>query len=325
MDYIDMHCDTLMQAFLGLKKDVYHLKKTMVDVERLKAGGAKAQFFAIFLPPLAYKAKLGPLLPSDDKYIEKLHKILMNTIEAHPNDLALARSFTELEENKSAGKVSAVLTIEDGRAVEGDMAKLKRFYGMGVRLISLTWNAPNCFGSPNSKDRAVMETGLTPFGKAAVEYMNELGMLIDVSHLSDGGFRDVAALSKRPFVASHSNCRALSSHQRNLTDDMLRTLANAGGVAGLNFGPEFLNADLTCKDSTVALLVQHARHMADVGGVDCVALGSDFDGVSGNLEIDSTHKMPLLLDALEKAGFTPDEMEKIAYKNVERVMHDALN
>ena len=137
-----------------------------------------------------------------------------------------------------------------------------------------------------------MAAGLTDFGKEAVERMEQLGMLVDVSHLSDGGFWDVSRLCKGPFVASHSNCRALNPHPRSLTDEMLRTLAEHGGVAGLNFAPEFLNGDITCQDSRVEDMVTQLRHRINVGGEDCAALGSDLDGIGGRLEIDSSAAMP---------------------------------
>lgn len=225
--------------------------------------------------------------------------------------------------NFADGKLSAVFTIEDGRAVQGKMENIKRFYDMGVRAMTLTWNFENCFGAPNSKDPAIMNKGLTDFGKEAIVYMQELGMLVDVSHLSDGGFYDVANICKKPFVATHSNARALCPHQRNLKDDMIRLLGNAGGVTGLNFGPEFLNEDITCKDSTAKLMAKHARHIANLGGVDCVAVGSDFDGIEGNLEISSPAKMELLADALKAEGFTAAEVDKIANGNVLRVMDEA--
>jgi membrane dipeptidase len=167
-----------------------------------------------------------------------------------------------------------------------------------------------------------MSRGLKPFGKDAIRRMNELGMVVDVSHLSDGGFRDVAEISRKPFVASHSNCRELSPHQRNLTDDMIRVLARKGGVAGLNYGPSFLNADTSCIDSTAALISAHAQHLKNTGGIDCVALGSDFDGIGGNLEIGLVEKMPQLFDQFHRDGLKDDEIEKIAWKNALRVLKD---
>lgn len=323
--YIDLHCDTLMQALMAGQQDVCHFEKAMVDVDRLQQGGCLAQFFAIFMPPLSYRAKLGDKLPDDDTYIRLLHGILMNTINQSDGRLALARSAGDLAANRSAGKCSAFLTIEDGRPVEGRMEKLEKYYDLGIRLISLTWNDANCFGFPNSQNPQEMALGLTPFGKDAVQRMQELGMLVDVSHLSDGGFWDVAKLCKKPFVASHSNCRALNPHPRSMSDEMIRTLADHGGVMGVNFGPQFLTGDIANQESRISDIMAHVRHMIDVGGVGCVAIGTDFDGVSGQLEISSAHQVPLLFQAMEQAGFTATEIDALAEKNILRLLSDTLS
>lgn len=327
MQYIDMHCDSLMLLAarnLGKSADLFDTNVTSVDFKRMQEGNALAQFFAAFILPDAVwdMWKLEPM--SHETYISECRRHLLENVEKHSDIIAMAYNGYDVEKNKAEGKMSAVLTMEDGVAVGGNMENLKRFYDMGFRALSLTWNAPNCFGAPNSKDPEVMNTGLTDFGKEAVAYMQELGMLVDVSHLSDGGFYDVADICKKPFVATHSNCRVLCPHQRNLKDDMIRILGNAGGISGINFGPEFLNEDITCKDSTVALMAKHARHMANIGGVDCVALGSDLDGIGGNLEISNSSSMGLLEAALQKEGFTGSEIEKIYYGNALRVMKEAM-
>jgi len=221
--------------------------------------------------------------------------------------------------------LAAFFTIEDGRSVDGKMEKIKTYRDMGVSLISLTWNQENCFGFPNSPNAEQMNKGLTAFGKEAIEEMNRLGMLVDVSHLSDGGFWDVAEITKKPFVASHSNCRALSSHPRNLTDEMLKKLAEKGGIAGLNFCGAFLNEDTNCTESRVDAMVSHILHMTRVGGLECAAIGTDFDGISGMLELRSPDKMEKLFDALQKAGLSQDAIEKVAWKNARRVLKDTLS
>ena len=322
--YIDMHCDTLMQAWLKRKKDIYTLPKAMVDVQRLKQGGCMAQFFAIFMPPIKLKKYMGPFFPKDGPYIRKLHTIFQNTLKDHGDVLAPVFTGKDLEQNAAQGKISALLTLEDGRAVNGSLERLEEFYTMGVRLISLTWNQPNCFGSPNSDNPQVMNTGLTPFGRQAVERMTQLGMIVDVSHLSDGGFWDVAQISSKPFVASHSNCRELCPHRRNLTDDMLRALGEKGGVAGVNFGPEFLNQSPEDKNSTNERIAVHLRHMIQKGGLECAAFGSDFDGIKGSFETGSPKEMPRLISYLESHGFTWEEIEHIAYKNMQRVLKECL-
>lgn len=325
MKFIDMHCDTLMIAFIHKQHDIYEMPGTMLDVRRMKQGEALAQFFAIFMPPPGAEKHFGFSEPiSDDEYINTLLNIFQNTVTKHNDCIAAACNCNDVMINEKKGKMSGILTLEDGRAVDGSLEKLKEYYDKGIRLISLTWNHENCFGFPNSKKPEIMGKGLTGFGKEAVQYMNHLGMLIDVSHLSDGGFYDVAQISEKPFVASHSNCRALSPHQRNLTDDMIKVIAEKGGVAGINFGPEFLNEDIEVKDSTLELLSKHIQRMITIGGADCVSIGSDFDGIKGNMEIADTGKMQLLFDRLHKDNLSDDAIEKIAYKNALRVMKEVL-
>ena len=325
--YIDMHCDTLMDLLFHDPEhmNLYDNDYTAITLKKMKQGGQLAQFFAAFMPleEMWKEAKGKPL--SDWEYIETLHQCLIDNVNQHSDLIAMAYNADDMEHNRQEGKMSAFFTIEDGRAVNAQMDNLKRMHDLGVRAIALTWNGINCFGCPNSKDPEIMKKGLTEFGWNAVQYMNELGILVDVSHLSEGGFFDVAAASKLPFIASHSNCRELSPHTRNLSDDQIRVLANHGGVMGVNFCPAFLNADITCKDSIADLLAEHLAHMVKVGGIGVAALGSDLDGTSGNLEIDSSDKMPLLFDAMVRKGFSEDEIEQIAHKNVERVMKAAMH
>lgn len=326
MKYIDMHCDTVMMGYLANreKPDLYDINISMVDFKRMKQGDRMAQFFAVFVTARDFFPQFGVPAMEDDEYIDLARKIIVGSTKAHDDIIRMAYSARDIEKNRAEGKMSAVLTMEDGRSVDGKLEKLKKYYDDGFRAISLTWNFENCFGFPNSDDARKMNLGLKDFGKEAVEYMQELGILVDVSHLSEGGFWDVADICKKPFVATHSDARALGPHQRNLSDRQIKALGDAGGVAGLNFGPEFLNSDVTCKDSTAALIAKHARHMADVGGVEVVGIGSDFDGIQGNLEVSGSDKMPLLVDALSKEGFSEDNIEKIFCKNVLRVMKDAL-
>lgn len=259
---------------------------------------------------------------------ETLWKILTQNlcreVAEHSDIIAMARTASEIEENFRAGKMSAVLTIEDGRMVNGNMDRLIALREEGVCAIALTWNFANCFGSPNSKDPAVMNTGLTSFGKEAVEVMNDIGILIDVSHLSDGGFWDVVRLARKPFVATHSNCRAISPHQRNLTDEMIRALAQRGGVSGLNFSPDFLSPDLTNQVTRVEMLADHVMHFIKTGGEDCVGLGTDFDGIEGTFEIGHPTQMHLLFEELSRRGLSQRQLDKIRSGNVLRVMRESI-
>lgn len=322
--YIDMHCDTLMRAYVSRKETVYDLPELMLDVKRLQAGGALAQFFAIFMLSEDMRAQLGQAFPKDMDYIKALLRIHRETMKLHGDSIAEARSLAEYTENKRNGIISGILSLEDGRAVDGCMENLYWLHREGIRMIALTWNHENCFGFPNSKDTRIMQQGLKPFGKETIEVMNDLGMLIDVSHLSDGGFWDVAKLTKKPFVASHSNCRTIAPHQRNLTDEMIRALAEKGGVMGLNFCGPFLNEDGAGRESRIPQMIKHLKHMINVGGIDTPAIGTDFDGTYGEFDIPECSKMQRLFEAMERDGFTQEQIEKIAYKNVERVIKETF-
>lgn len=337
MKYIDMHCDTLMLYASKDNKGLFENTKS-VDIKRLKKAGTAAQFFAIWMPDeesikkemlieetnAVGEAVFSWKKYSDEKYFEALYRGFSECMKEYNNIISHATTYEGYLKNVHTGKISAFLTVEDGRIVDGKFARIDELKRLGVSLITLTWNYSNCFGSPNSFDKKTMNESLTAFGKEAVEYMQNKGIIVDVSHLSDGGFKDVADICKRPFVASHSNVRALSPHPRNLTDDMIRTLGERGGVAGLNFCPDFLNEDINNKNSTVERLCAHALYMADRGGIDVVAIGSDLDGIEGDIEIDSVDKMELLFEGLKRAGFKESELDKVLYGNAERILKNIL-
>ena len=199
-------------------------------------------------------------------------------------------------------------------------------------MLTLTWNFENGIGFPNyslmvdgNLDYHTPETvrGLTDFGLEFIHEMERIGMIIDVSHLSDAGFYQVLNNTTKPFVASHSNARQICGHVRNLTDDMIKQLANRGGVTGMNYFPLFLEDDKEDK-GTIASIVKHIKHIANIGGYECIGLGSDFDGIPLHKELSDASYMPLLADALEKEGFSNSQIEGIFYKNVLRVYKEIL-
>ena len=322
MKFIDMHCDTLMPFARGGEYSLF-ANNGQVDFQKMKKGDALAQFFAVFFPKMEYFTAQG-IDMNADLYFKLLTDGFYRDVEKHNDIIAYAGNAADIEKNAKDGKMSAILTIEDGRFINGDMDKIKMVYDKGVRAISLTWNFENCFGWPNSLDKEIMNKGLKQFGIDAIQYMNDLGIIIDVSHLSDGGFYDVAKYSKKPFVATHSNARAVSPHQRNLTDDMIRLLGEKGGVTGLNFCPEFMDADITAKHTPISNIVKNAKHIVNVGGIDVLGIGTDFDGIGGTQEISDSSMLPLLWDALAKEGFHESEIEKISHGNVLRVIRESM-
>lgn len=309
---IDLHCDTILRLMEEKEQGGLYCNAYSVDIEKLRAGQAQAQFFAMFLNQKTDGNLLQRALGMIDRFYQEL--------EINQQYIALAKNYSDFCRNRENGKISAFLTIEEGGAMQGSLVHLRNFFRLGVRLITLTWNYPNEIGYPNSRPEC-REQGLTPFGREVVAEMNRLGMLIDVSHLSDKGFYDVAQLSAKPFVASHSNARALAGHPRNMTDDMIRVLADKGGVMGINFAKDFLgNAPI----SRVSDMVLHIKHIRRVGGLDVIAIGSDFDGISPELELAHAGQMSKLTIALESSGFTAGEIDKICWGNALRVIKDTL-
>jgi membrane dipeptidase len=249
--------------------------------------------------------------------------------------IALALNYGDIIKNQETGKMSALLTIEDGGVTKGNLAFLRNFYRIGVRMITLTWNYDNGIGYPNFKfipgekpDFHLPDTinGLTDFGIEFITEMERLGMIIDVSHLSDAGFYQVLKNTTKPFVASHSNARAKCNHARNLTDEMIKLIAERGGVIGMNYCPGFLNeADDGKKNvGTIASIVDNIQHIASIGGYECIGLGSDFDGITGHKELPDASYLPLLAEALNKTGMKQHEIEAVFYKNVLRLYKDVL-
>lgn len=326
MKLIDMHCDTLLGTAYGEQVDLYENQK-MVDFKRLRSAGFSGQFFAMCLMPEKSFANRGMTKPDDMTFMKELSDCLYRNIEAHSDIAAFAGNREDLIRNEKEGKLSCFLTAEDGNGIGGTLEGLEKMYEMGIRLISVTWNMENCLGYPNSFEPEKMALPLKPFGMEMIDAMNRMGIIVDVSHLSDGGFWDVVRICKenhKPFVASHSNCRALTPHSRNLTDEMIRALAEAGGAIGLNYAPAFLGADIQETNSRIDDMVRHMKHLRNVGGIECMALGGDLDGIRGNLEIDSIDKTLLLLDRLHKEGFSESDLDKISYDNMFRVIGDTM-
>ncbi len=320
--YADLHCDMLYVAWRRGIGDIFRVEDAMADVSKILRGGCRLQLYAIFMPNEEEIRLSERPWQGDDEYIKETRDIFLRTAREHADVFAPAGNLEDVARNAAEGKASGMLSMEDGRAVQGSFEKLRFFHEMGIRVMGLTWNHANCFGFPNSTDREEMNRGLTPFGKEAIPCMEEMGMLVDVSHLSDGGFRDVAEISRKPFIASHSNCRALNPHPRSMTDEMIRTLADSGGIMGLNFCRNFLTQDLEERCSTVEDLARQLRYRINVGGLECAAIGTDFDGIGGELEIASAEEMPVFFEALRKRGFSVHELEQICWRNAERVFRE---
>lgn len=323
----DMHCDTISELFHGRENGkLYNLKKNELhmDLEKMKKGDYLLQNFAMFVE---LKNHADPM-----EHCLKLIDLFYQELKENEEHIAIALKYDDIEKNKKLDKISAFLTIEEGGVTRCDLAHLRNFYRLGVRMLTLTWNFENGIGFPNyslmpdgKSDYRLPNTtdGLTEFGMEFIHEMERLGMIIDVSHLSDRGFYQVLQNTTKPFVASHSNARQICPHVRNLTDDMIRKLADRGGVTGMNYYPIFLEEDVEDK-GTIASIVKHIKHVANIGGYECIGLGSDFDGIPLHKELSDASLMPLLAEALAKEGLTNTQIEGIFYKNVLRVYKEIL-
>lgn len=325
MKVIDMHCDTIYEInrILNEGHDInLRSNRLNISLEKMKQGDYLLQNFAMFTP--LHKVK-DPI-----EHVQHLIDTFYLELEENKDMISLVTCYEDIEKNIQNNKMSALLTLEEGAVVHNDLAYLRNYYRLGVRMITLTWNHENGIGYPNfdiHDDHHGFHTfdnehGLTEFGIQYVQECERLGIIIDVSHLSDAGFYDVLKHTTKPFVASHSNARAICDHARNMSDDMIRELAKRGGVMGINFASDFLKEGDEL--SRVSSMVQHIEHIKNVGGIDCIGLGSDFDGIPQNLELKDASYMPQLYHALQEAHFSEEDIEKIFYKNVLRVYKEVL-
>jgi len=312
MRFIDLHCDTLLLLHQGgeLRENSLH-----VDVEKLVSGDALAQCFAIFIPDNE-DPRWADLAADPFAYYQRTYALYRRQLALNEDRLASAAGYRDIMENAARGKISAVLTVEDAVCLGDQLTRVDQLYTDGVRIMSFTWNHENNLGYPNSRDEYKHSLPLKPFGLACLERMERLGIIPDVSHLSEGGFDDVARHASKPFMATHSCARALCDHPRNLTDRQLKVLGEKGGVCGLNFYSAFLRKD--SKETYLDDLCRHAVHIARHAGVEALAFGSDFDGIENWLEMRDYGGMPLVAARLEKY-FSPCQMDKICSGNALRV------
>lgn len=319
MKLIDLHCDTISKLARPWHQGTLLKNGYSVDLERLEQADSLVQCFSTFffsgLIPKPFREE------QSWRIANRRIDIYEKNVEGCGGRLVPIHSFEDIKTCMEQGKTGGLLTLEDGVPMGSSLEKLKHFYDRGIRLVTLTWNHENAIGYPNSRDPEIMEKGLKAFGFQAVEEMNRLGILIDVSHLSDGGFWDVAANSQKPFIASHSNARAVTAHPRNLTDDMIRAISERGGVIGLNFCPGFLGED---KKSRISHMLRHIKHIYQAGGEDVLAVGTDFDGITGMLQIQGIEDMHLLAEALQKYRMPSRIIDKMWNKNALRVLKEVL-
>ncbi|MBC2459677.1 dipeptidase [Clostridium beijerinckii] len=308
MKFIDLHCDTASRIFYE-KLNLNH-KKCKVNIENLKRGENLGQVFAFFIEKESI----------EDPYDEfiKLYNSFTQEISKNTGEIEIVRNTAELKNAEKSGRIGAFLSIEEGEVIKGDIQKLRTVYDMGIRIITITWNYQNSLGYPNV-GYTYRNKGLTRKGVEVIEECEALGIIPDVSHLSDAGFYDLIRICQKPFIASHSNAREITEHPRNLDDNMIKLLAEKGGVMGINFCSDFLGNESV---SSIEEMICHIKHIRNIGGIDVLALGSDFDGIHNEVEIENASEFNKLYLALKQNHFKELEIEKIFYKNVLRVFEE---
>ena len=307
---IDLHCDTIMQLLDHPDSGDLYRNTWKIDIEKLQKAHSKVQDFALFI-------NLGKTNDPYGRY-EEMRNLCTTQIHLYGEHIQHVLSYQDVKSVYESGKIGALMSIEEGGVLGGDLDKLKQAYQDGVRLITLTWNYPNGLGEPHCGEQ---HKKLTPKGIEFVEVMQDLGRIVDCSHLNDAGTEQLGDILDVPFVASHSNAREVTAHTRNLPDNLIKLIANKGGVIGLNFAQSLLG---TSPVSRIEDIVKHGLYLINKGGEDVVALGTDFDGIKPNTEIKDASEMYRLYDAFKEAGLSVEQCEKLFWKNADRLLKEIL-
>lgn len=310
---IDGHCDSLIDFVDGERTLHDPAEGGHWDIPRAKTAGVALQFMAAFI-----ETKYKPAMATwrGLQLIEGAHRF----IAAHSDQVFLVQEKKDLEQIPNPTRLGLLLSVEGGEILGDGIFMLDIIFKLGVRALGLTWNQRNALA--DGIGEADTLSRLTQFGQNVIRRMNELGMLIDVSHLNEAGFWHVIELSQDPIIASHSCAKALCSHSRNLTDLQLRALAQNKGLVGVNFYPQFLSESGKAAREDV---VRHVCHIAEVAGVETVGLGSDFDGISEVPDgLEQVGDDTYLFEDLAKRGFSAQELEQIAGSNFRRILSTVL-
>jgi membrane dipeptidase len=329
------------------------------DFERAKKGGLDAPFMSIYIPAdRQLQPDMGKALA------DSLINMIEGIVNAHPDKFALARTPSDIENNSKEGKISLPMGMENGAPIGNDVKNVQYFFDRGIRYVTLTHGKANQICDSSYDTTNYKWNGLSPFGEKVVAEMNRIGMMVDISHVSDSAFYDVLKVTKAPVVASHSSCRYFTpGFQRNMSDDMIKALAKNGGVIQINFGASFLDSlarvnmkvldslekileskGLTSKDSAAQTIIDqfaknhsdlysdvqrvadHIDHVVKLVGIDHVGIGSDYDGVGDSLPLGlkDVSDYPNLLYVLLKRGYTEEDIKKICSGNIFRVWNNVI-
>ncbi|MDY3867971.1 MAG: membrane dipeptidase [Pyramidobacter sp.] len=309
---IDLHCDTLTEgkyASTG-NPDTIDDSARVVSLSALPKDVHWGQFFAIFIPD----EERGQAAID---YFDFNRANFDRQMVKFADRVAPCRTCSDMHAAFDAGKTAAFLTVENGSALAGDMSRVQVLRDAGVRTMTLVWNGENEIGSGHTTTH-----GLSAFGREVVPEMERCGILADVSHLNDAGFEDFFAVAKKPFIATHSNARAVCSHKRNLTDDMIREMVRRNCLIGLNYYVKFIRDDGNVQ--SLDDLMRHVEHFFSLGAEKILALGSDFDGSLLPDCLNTPSKAAGLYDYFIARGLTQEQAEGIMYRNADRFLMEHL-
>jgi len=303
MRFFDLHCDTITKC-CGEKMELYD-NEMSISICKGKYLDKWCQLFAIWMP--------DDLRGQDAiDYFDENYNYFCSQIEKNSSYIKQCRTSVDLNECIEGNKNAAILAVEGGSAAAGSLERLDYLGSLGVKVITLTWNGSNEIGHGS---RSGCDDGLTHFGKAFIRHMEEKKIIVDVSHLNENGFFDVAKTIDAPFIASHSDCDAVRSCPRNLSDEQLKLLIERNGLCGINFCDYFLSED---DNNGLEAVCRHVSHILDIGGENILSLGSDFDGCNINPEMDSIDKMPAMYDYLLGRGFGKKTVDALFFDNAYR-------
>jgi membrane dipeptidase len=345
---LDTHIDVTPKLQTDWKFTEEH-KTGHIDLPRMKKGGLNGLFFSIYMAGTV----TGPKAVNDSlERIAAVHKLA----EDQPNDVMLCLTAADIKQARRQGKVAGLMGMEGGHMINNSLPLLRMYAALGVRYLTLT-HSVNTDWADSSGDQP-KHNGLTDFGKQVVRELNRLGVMVDISHVADKTFWDAIEISKAPMIASHSSCRALSDHPRNMTDDMIKALAAKGGVIQINYLDSFIDPALAeyskkARPMMTELfrknpgfenrgkimeevqkvygpapkvswekIVEHIDHAVKLVGADHVGLGSDFDGGSMPVGMDDCTKLPKITEALIRKGYKDADIRKILGENTVRLLAD---
>ena len=311
MKFFDLHCDTAYECSVKLDGIPIDKGAGQLSLERGAYLDTWHQVFAVFMPD-EYRGDAALA------HYRKVRDYIKRQSELFPERFILCKNAEEMKDAERKGVCGAIMSVEGGSAAAGSLDNIRSMYDDGVRLMTLTWNAANEIASGVL---APEKGGLTPFGRDAVALMNSLGMIVDVSHLSDEGFADVAALAEKPFVASHSCARSLCSNPRNLTDEMFCTIRDKGGLVGINFYRFFLRDD---GEADMYDILRHTEYFLALGGEDTVCMGSDFDGAEMPAGVTGIESMGEIYEMFLRNNYSEALTEKLFWGNAHGFFSEVL-